>query len=308
MSGNGENGTSSGSSPYNSDLAFGGSSSDSSLDDSAWHGRTGRMNFRAEYRGRTMERLARDLARLPDDFQRLRERAGRVNVVFGQAHGGGVGSWSEGSRGRSTIILDPGHADVRDEGASRLLGTAIFEIMNAVQAERRAELDSSTRRSRFAESAARRGLAPAEHYGREVERIEFDNAIAHRRLIADLPGDRTGTHIDLFRNTVPLLDADQGPGTPAYRAAFNEYYQGQRESGHTQDYENYYHVIGPPQPPITLDSLPEHMVARTPTWNPGAASISTQNPRERSRHHQSGESSHGSTRRNRSNRSPSPRR
>ncbi|RIV39946.1 hypothetical protein [Micromonospora radicis] len=78
----------------------------------------------------------------------------------------------------------------------------MFEIMNAAQAGRRAELDNSVGRGDFAEAAARRGREPAEHYGLEVERIEFDNAIAHRRLVADLPGRRTGTHVDLFRNTV----------------------------------------------------------------------------------------------------------
>ncbi|BCJ62127.1 hypothetical protein [Micromonospora endophytica] len=262
------------SSSYNSNLAFGGSSSDSSADDTAYHGRTGEMDFVATSNGRTMERLTHALAALPADFQTIRRMAGRVDVVFGQADGGGVGVWREGAPGqRSTIVLNPEHADVQREGSSRLLGTAIFEVMNAAQAERRANLDRDAGRGRIARRAAREGMTPEAYYGREVERIEFDNAVTHRRLVNELPGQRTGTHVDLFRNTVPLLRNNQGPGTQAYNDAFANYYQLQRQSGHTQDYENRYAFVGPPQPPITLNDLPSGQVAQTPAWDPRASTV-----------------------------------
>ncbi|WP_432834780.1 hypothetical protein [Dactylosporangium sp. CA-092794] len=242
--------SSSGTSPYNSDLAYGGSSSDSSLDETAWHGVTGQMRFQTAFDGRTMERLQRDLAALPADFQAIRRMAGDVIVTFGLAEDGGAGVFREGGAGRpGEIVLNPNHSSVRGEGSSRLLGTAMFEILNAASAPRLAELDASARRGDVARAAARAGVSPAQYYGREVENIEFDNAITHRRLVADM--DRTGTHMDLLDGTVPLLDTSAARGSRRYQAAFQQYYNFQVESGHTFSYENRYQVVRPPRPIVS---------------------------------------------------------
>ncbi|HWS33518.1 MAG TPA: hypothetical protein VN408_12350 [Actinoplanes sp.] len=270
------NHSSPGTSPYNSDLAYGGSSSDDSLDSSTYAGLTGQTSFAADTQGQMMRRLHLDIAGIRGDFQAVREMAGQTTVRFGPAPGGGVGATTFGDNGPE-IMLDPNHAEVREGGSMRLLGTATFEFMNAAQSGRRAALDYSTGSSRFAERAAELGMTPAQHYGRENERIEFDNALAHRLMVHD--AGRAGTHMDIFQHTVPRL-RQSDVGTQRYEQAFQAYYAQQYQSGHTQSYEGHY-------PQAQYDAQAQRRVNAARSTNPGGASG------KNNKHHKGGGHGHG---------------
>jgi len=235
MSGSDED-TSNYSSPYDSDLAYGGSSSDDSLDDAPYEGLTDQTYFAADTLGQTMQRLHHDIIGIEGDFQQIREMAGLTTVRFGPAAGGGAGVTHFGENGQE-IVLDPNHPEVLEGGSMRLLGTATFEFINAAAAQLRADLDYRTGGSSFHQEAAARQMSPAQYYGMELERIEFNNALAHRTMVHEL--GRAGTHMDIFQDTVPRL-RQSDRGGERYEQEFRTYYERQYTSGHTQSYEGHY--------------------------------------------------------------------
>ncbi|MER6691427.1 hypothetical protein ABT329_20375, partial [Streptomyces minutiscleroticus] len=210
-------GSSASSSDYDSDLAYGPSHRSSSR---AFTGTVGGVLFTTDRDGPLMRELAQFLSAVAGP---LLASLDSITVTFGRAQGSGVGHWASGSR---TVVLNPNHAAVRRAGDSRLFGAALFELLNGSADARRVAWDGYAYDGSIEHWAAQEGISPAAYYGREMERIEFDNTITHRRLIAD--AGRSGTNADLFSGEA---------------GDFPSYYRRQVRSGHTHSYEFRYGLL-----------------------------------------------------------------
>ena len=169
-------------------------------------------------------------------FSNALDAAGGIRVQFGRTFGGRPGEWNADTR---TITLNPTHPEVREatsQGRS-LLGTAVFEVFNASADDARARVEENARNgdiaqwaaenrmTRAAEEAGEYGrVSPERFFARELEYIEWQNAMNHRNAIA--AADYGGTDADLFRN----------------ETTFAAFYQRQL-AGHINSYEFRYSYL-----------------------------------------------------------------
>ncbi|MEV2247507.1 hypothetical protein [Streptomyces sp. NPDC049970] len=216
---------------YNSDLAYGSPSSDSSGDSHV--GQVGEIAFVASQDIRRMREVATYIARVDErvpSFREAREAAGPISVRFGRAEGGGIGHWDPAHR---TVVINPHHRDTRGERSSRLMGTAVFEILNAGSEGLRTAWEDHARAGDIELWAAQEGITPGQYYGRAMEQLEFGNVQHHRQIMADL--GRTNSRANMFSG----LPRD-----------FGSYYRLQQRSSdgrpsHVHSYEVYYNVLRP---------------------------------------------------------------
>ncbi|MEU7319111.1 hypothetical protein ABZ682_00915 [Streptomyces griseoviridis] len=180
------------------DLPYGSPSSDPS--NAVYRSQVGGVCFEATEHTDRMSRIADRVAeagvRVPDFHEALME-AGELTVRFRSARERAVAHWNAVTR---ELVIDPLHGDVRDD-KDRLAGVALFGILDAASEGERAGWEQYTQpgyADYIDEWAEREGMTAAGYYGREMERIDFDNVQRHRRIMACL--GRAGTGADHLRD------------------------------------------------------------------------------------------------------------
>lgn len=176
-----------------------------------FHGMVGGVSFVSETNGAAMRKIYDFVSAAAPHFRRELAAVGSVTVRFGRTKGGTPGEWRAGSR---SITLDNKRGDT-----AHLRGTAVFEILNAAAAPRVAALENEVRSGRLDVQAQRSGWQPAAFFAMEVERIEWENGLRHRAVVAAAGG--AGTGADLF----------------SAEGDFNTFYGRQVRAGHTHSYE-----------------------------------------------------------------------
>ncbi|MER5554867.1 hypothetical protein ABT001_24890 [Streptomyces sp. NPDC002793] len=175
------------------------------------------VRFASESNGAGMREVFDFVAAAAPHFSQELSAAGSITVQFGRTQGGTPGEWRAASR---SITLDP-----RRTSIAHLAGTAVFEILNAAATRRVAALEGDVRSGRLDIEAQRVGWLPHRFFAMEVERIEWQNGMRHRQIVAGAGG--AGSGADLF----------------AAEGDFDAYYERQVSSGHTHSYEFRYSLL-----------------------------------------------------------------
>ncbi|WP_326798198.1 hypothetical protein OG946_24730 [Streptomyces sp. NBC_01808] len=184
----------------------------------------GQTLFEEATNWRLMSRVTQYIANLPDaDFQAARASAGPITVRFGRTLDRSVGEWHPRSR---TVLLNPYHKSVRERGSSRLMGTAVFEIIHAATEATREHIEAHAHIGHTEELAAAEGITPASYHARAMASLEFGNIRFHRRIMANI--GKSGTRADLFHGE---------------NQEFHVYYNIQVRTGRTRGHEHRYHVL-----------------------------------------------------------------
>ncbi|MFE4665292.1 hypothetical protein ACFRI7_14495 [Streptomyces sp. NPDC056716] len=170
---------------YNSDLAYGSPSSDSS--DGSYRGQVEGVVFLAAEHTKKMDKIAGYVenvrARVPE-FQAALESAGELIVRFGTHEKGGAAQWNGETR---KVTINPDHKDVKGkENESRLMGTAVFELLNAAADGKRQEWEQWALSGQVEEWAAAAGTPAARYFGYQMEMIEFENIQLHGQIMQSL--------------------------------------------------------------------------------------------------------------------------
>ncbi|MEU6482192.1 hypothetical protein ABZ858_36020 [Streptomyces sp. NPDC047017] len=175
------------------------------------------MTFASESNGAAMREIFDFVAAAAPHFGQEIAAAGSIAVRFGRTQGGTPGEWRANSR---SITLD-----LRRGSTAHLAGTAVFEILNAAAARRLAALEGEVRSGRLDVQAEQAGWPADQFFAMEVERIEWENGVRHREIVAGAGG--AGSGADLF----------------SAEGDFNAFYERQVRSGHTHSYEFRYSLL-----------------------------------------------------------------
>ncbi|MFE2045641.1 hypothetical protein ACFXAZ_32935 [Streptomyces sp. NPDC059477] len=170
---------------YNSDLAYGSPSSDSS--DGSYRGQVEGVFFLAAEHTKKMDKIAGFVenvrAQVPE-FQAALESAGELIVRFGTHEKGGAAQWNGETR---KVTINPDHKDVKGkENESRLVGTAVFELLNAASDFKRQEWEQYALSGQVEEWAAAAGTPAGQYFGYQMEMIEFENVQLHGQIMESL--------------------------------------------------------------------------------------------------------------------------
>lgn len=184
----------------------------------------GAARFKSNSNGRDMQRVTEFVGSLP--INGVLSNAGSIRVRFGRPLGGQPGEWDPGSR---TVTLENRHPGAVPQGASRVAGTAVFEITNASAQHRRDALDDDARRGEFETQAVETpGYTAAQLYGRAVEYLEFQNAMEHHDMMVSAGYGNTAA--DLFSGET---------------GQFEDFYSRQVRTGHARSYEEHFSILRP---------------------------------------------------------------